>query len=53
MVQIEKISGDAPYLPIAGENAVLPARTRRWHILVFLAPALLDDLEEAEDAAEG
>jgi len=41
MVQIEKISGDAPYLPIAGENAVLPARTRRWHILVFLAPALL------------
>jgi raffinose/stachyose/melibiose transport system permease protein len=41
MVQIEKISGDAPTLPIAADHAVLPARSRRWHILVFLAPALL------------
>ena len=41
MVQIEKIASDAPLLPVAAAEVGSPARTRRWHILVFLAPALL------------
>ena len=41
MAQIESISGDAPF-PAGTESAVLPGRgARRWHIAVFLAPALL------------
>ena len=41
MVQIEKLASDAPLLPVAAEESDTPARTYRWHILVFLAPALL------------
>ena len=41
MAQIEKLSTDAPFLPVAREEIALPVRTRRWHIPVFLAPALL------------
>ena len=41
MAQIEKLVSDAPYLPVATEEATAPARHRRWHIPVFLAPALL------------
>jgi raffinose/stachyose/melibiose transport system permease protein len=39
MTQIEQLSADMPALPAATERAVMQAR--RWHILVFLAPALL------------
>jgi raffinose/stachyose/melibiose transport system permease protein len=41
MAEIETIAGDIPYLPAASGSADLPDRTRRWHILVFLTPALL------------
>lgn len=39
MSQIEKLSLDAPTVPVAVVGA--PAARRRWHVLVFLAPALL------------
>lgn len=41
MAQIEKLAADLPVLPAATVNSEAPARIRRWHILVFLAPALL------------
>jgi len=41
MAQIEKLAADLPVLPAAMVGVEAPARTRRWHILVFLAPALL------------
>ena len=40
MTQIEHISADAPSLPAALSHTV-PRRAGRWHILVFLLPALL------------
>lgn len=39
MSQIEKLSLDAPTMPVAVEAT--PLTRRRWHVLVFLAPALL------------
>ena len=39
MAQAEGISGAS--LPTAAQDAARPARGRRWHILAFLAPALL------------
>ena len=41
MAQIEKLAADLPVLPAAAEGVAAPARARRWHILVFLAPALM------------
>ena len=41
MAQIEKLAADMPLVPAAAARIDAPARTRRWHILVFLAPALL------------
>ncbi len=44
MAQIEKLAADLPVPPAATagtKDAEAPARTRRWHILVFLTPALL------------
>jgi raffinose/stachyose/melibiose transport system permease protein len=40
MVQIDKLSTDSSALP-GVESATPPTRQSRWHILVFLAPALL------------
>ena len=42
MSPIDKLSLDAPSIPAAAAGeAMAPAPTRRWHVLVFLAPALL------------
>ena len=41
MAEIEKLVGDAPLIRPAAAEAVAPARHIRWHIPVFLAPALL------------
>ena len=41
MSQIEKMSLDAPSIPAATAREEAPRQARRWHILVFLAPALL------------
>ncbi len=41
MAQVEKLAADLPLLPAAMVGAEALARARRWHILVFLAPALL------------
>jgi len=41
MERIEKLATDVPLLPAAAASQGAPARTRRWHVAVFLAPALL------------
>ncbi len=41
MAHIERIAADAPLPAIAGAATVAPARGRRLHVAVFLAPALL------------
>ncbi len=41
MAQIEKLAADLPVPAAATVSAETTARTRRWHILAFLAPALL------------
>lgn len=41
MSKIEDLSLDAPSIPLAAGPETLPVRVRRWHVLVFLTPALL------------
>jgi len=41
MAGVERLAADAPLLPVAAASEAAPARARRWHIAVFLAPALL------------
>lgn len=41
MSKIEELSLDVPSIPLAAAAGVSRARVRRWHVLVFLTPALL------------